>query len=125
MSVVEVGTRVRLLRDVPVGGELDGGGFLALGAGAEGVVERVDAAAEREPGAEVLEYERLSSLLADFGAQMPPASRARAEAEVAALEPVWRAHREDLRVGVRVRFAGGFVLDGVDLGAFGPAEPAG
>ncbi|MFF4172855.1 hypothetical protein [Streptomyces sp. NPDC001744] len=98
---------------VPAGGSVPGTDacFLALGAGAEGTVERVDE--EREPERDVREYERLTSLLGDFGHQMPPDSRKRLEEQIASLEPAWTAHRErGPRPRVRVRFDNGFVVDG-------------
>ncbi|AJF68726.1 hypothetical protein [Streptomyces vietnamensis] len=87
-----------------------GAGFLALAAGVEGTVERVDE--DRPQSQEVREYERLKSLLDDFGHQMPPGSRRQLEEQVGSLEPAWTAHQErKLRLTVRVRFDNGFVLD--------------
>lgn len=110
------GRRVRLSVDLRLGGPVtvaDTGaeaGFLALAAGAEGTVERVDEDRPRSP--EVREYERLKSLLDDFGHQMPPASRRQLEEQVEALEPEWTAYQERrLRLTVRVRFDNGLVLD--------------
>ncbi|MGW3562011.1 hypothetical protein ACWDNT_32785 [Streptomyces sp. NPDC000963] len=110
---------------VPAGGPAaetgTGAGFLALAAGAEGTVERV-VDEDRPQGPEVREYERLTSLLDDFGHQMPPASRGRLEEQVAALEPAWTAHRErKLRTTVRIRFDNGFVLDDAPGDLFAPA----
>ncbi|MFE0642660.1 hypothetical protein ACFW2Y_13745 [Streptomyces sp. NPDC058877] len=113
------GQRVKLAVDLRLTGQVvpagetaqeAGAGFLALAAGAEGTVERVDA--DRPQGHEVREYERLGSLLDAFGHQMPPASREQVADQVAALRPAWVAHQErKLRLTVRVRFDNGFVLD--------------
>ncbi|MER7953762.1 hypothetical protein [Streptomyces sp. NPDC096030] len=88
-------------------------GSLALAAGAEGTVERVDSYAD-EQSHEVREYVRLTSLRDDFGHQMPPGSRGQLDEQIASLEPAWQAHlgQRD-RVTVRVRLDSGFVLDGV------------
>ncbi|WP_042424235.1 hypothetical protein [Streptacidiphilus anmyonensis] len=113
---LEEGRRVRLAEDLGIGDAVAGEpealvGFLSLGAGIEGTVERVDG--ELPQSAEVLEYQRLKALLDDYGHTMPTASRERLEAEIAALEPQWAAHRErGRRVTVRVRWDNGFVLDG-------------
>ncbi|MFF7635116.1 hypothetical protein ACFZB9_18465 [Kitasatospora sp. NPDC008050] len=113
---LEVGRRVRLAQDLGIGEAVTGEpgavvGFLALGAGIEGTVERVDGELpERE---EVREYQRLKALLDAYGHTMPEASRTRLVAEIAALEPQWSAHRErGSRMTVRVRWDNGFVLDG-------------
>ncbi|MFF1506341.1 hypothetical protein [Streptomyces sp. NPDC058326] len=115
------GRRVTLAADLRVGGavtpaegspaEADvSAGTLFLAAGTGGTVERVDRP-ERIPTPEVREYERLTSLLADFGHQMPPASRQRLVEQVASLEPAWTAYgREQPRATVRVRLDNGFVL---------------
>ncbi|WP_225803638.1 hypothetical protein [Streptomyces sp. NK15101] len=114
------GLRVKLTEDLRLGrvvpaGEAPaeegaGAGFLALAAGVEGTVERLDE--DRPQSQEVREYERLKSLLDDFGHQMPPASRRQLEEQVGSLEPAWTAYRErKLRLTVRVRFDNGFVLD--------------
>ncbi|MFB6632894.1 hypothetical protein ACFCWY_23665 [Streptomyces sp. NPDC056362] len=120
-----VGRRVRLADDLRLAGRVvpagepraetdpesdPGAGFLVLAAGVEGTVERVDE--DRPQSHEVREYERLKSLLDDFGHQMPPGSRRQLEEQVAALEPAWTAYRErKLRLTVRVRFDNGFALD--------------
>ncbi|XUM02919.1 hypothetical protein ACQ86F_05185 [Streptomyces venezuelae ATCC 10712] len=82
-----VGRRVRLADDLRLAGRVvpagepradtdpetdPGAGFLVLAAGVEGTVERVDE--DRPQSHEVREYERLKSLLDDFGHQMPPAA---------------------------------------------------
>ncbi|MFJ9948265.1 hypothetical protein [Kitasatospora sp. NPDC091207] len=86
-------------------------GFLSLGAGIEGTVERVDG--ELPQSQEAGEYQRLKALFEDFGHTMPEASRTRLEAEIAALEPHWAAYLErGEQVTVRVRLDNGFVLDG-------------
>ncbi|MFE0647245.1 hypothetical protein ACFVZH_01465 [Streptomyces sp. NPDC059534] len=86
-------------------------GFLSLASGTEGTVERVDEHV-KEQSHEVREYLRLSSLLADFGPQMPPASRKQLEEQVGSLEADWTAYQEQaVRVTVRVRLDNGFVLD--------------
>ncbi|MFH7598697.1 hypothetical protein WDV06_26920 [Streptomyces racemochromogenes] len=108
------GLRVELAVDIGLGDAVEGPagervGFLSLAAGTAGTVERVD---ERPPGHAVLEYERLRSLLGDYGHTMPAESRKRLEEEVAALEPEWTAFQEESRVTARVRFDNGFVLDG-------------
>ncbi|MEU0401127.1 hypothetical protein ABZ318_12910 [Streptomyces sp. NPDC006197] len=111
---VKLAVDLRLGRVVPAGEdpaeEGAGAGFLALAAGTEGTVERVDE--DRPQSQEVREYERLKSLLDDFGHQMPPGSRRQLEEQVGSLEPAWTAYRERrLRLTVRVRFDNGFVLD--------------
>ncbi|GHA90289.1 hypothetical protein ACIQRS_13075 [Streptomyces termitum] len=119
------GLRVRLAVDLrvagavtvagdPAGAPAEVAGALLLGAGAEGVVERVDAPDEPVPDPEAAEYERLSSLLESFGAQMPAASRERLAEQVRALEPAWAAFRARRPVvTARVRLDGGLVLDRV------------
>ncbi|MER6097527.1 hypothetical protein ABT154_17045 [Streptomyces sp. NPDC001728] len=125
---LEEGRRVRLATDLGLSGavtraegsatEAEAGpgeatfaGFLALAAGLEGTVERVDTHEKRQSDG-AREYERLKSLLDDFGHQMPPGSRNQLEERVGALEPEWTAYRRDrTRVTVRVRFDNGFVLD--------------
>ncbi|WBP85203.1 hypothetical protein [Kitasatospora cathayae] len=116
---LEEGRRVRLTADLGIGEAFsrDPGagtvvGFLSLGAGIEGTVERVDG--ELPESEEVREYQRLKALFDDYGHTMPVASRERLEAEIAALEPEWAVHRaRGSRVTVRVRLDNGFVLDGV------------
>ncbi|UQX00015.1 hypothetical protein [Streptomyces sp. RerS4] len=96
-------------------------GSLSLGEGAEGTVERVyeDPLPQTEG---VREYERLKSLLDDFGHQMPPGSRKQLEDRVGSLEPEWIAYRErGPRATVRVRLDNGFVLDDVPEDVFVPA----
>ncbi|MCX4751051.1 hypothetical protein OG455_37065 [Kitasatospora sp. NBC_01287] len=85
-------------------------GFLSLGAGIEGTIERVDG--ELPQSHAVLEYQRLKALFGAYGHTMPVASRKRLEAEIAVLEPQWAAYQEqgDL-VTVRVRWDNGFVVD--------------
>ncbi|MEU9999154.1 hypothetical protein [Streptomyces sp. NPDC050848] len=98
-----------------------GAGFLALGAGIPGTVERMNEH-RREKGQEVREYERLTSLLDDFGHQMPPGSRKQLEEQVASLKPAWERYQEhEQRVTVRVRFDNGFVLDEAPADLFTPA----
>lgn len=123
------GRRVRLAEDLRLAGALAPAGespaepgavagSLLLAAGTEGTVERVERQ-ERQRGPEVLEYERLRSLLDDFGHQMPPASRGQLEEQVASLEPAWTAYQErSPRVTVRVRLDNGFVLDEAPEEAF-------
>ncbi|MEU3726792.1 hypothetical protein [Streptomyces sp. NPDC031705] len=127
---LEEGRRVTLAVDIRLAGELAAdigpvgtpavpvAGFLALAAGAEGTVERVDEQ-QRQESREVREYERLTSLLESFGRDMPPESKRRLEEQVASLEPAWAAFQEQ-RPGstVRVRFDNGFVLDGTPEDAF-------
>ncbi|MFJ8660916.1 hypothetical protein [Streptomyces sp. NPDC093795] len=117
------GRRVSLAADLRVGGavalagslpaETDtsvSAGTLYLAAGTGGTVERVDRP-EKAPGPDVREYERLRSLLADFGHQMPPGSRQQLVEQVASLEPAWTAYqKEEPRTTVRVRLDNGFVL---------------
>ncbi|MFI8519942.1 hypothetical protein ACIGEZ_19205 [Streptomyces sp. NPDC085481] len=122
------GQRVRLAADVRLAGSVTLGegspaetgavaGFLALAAGTEGTVERVDE--HDEQSKEVREYVRLKSLLDDFGHQMPPGSRKQLEEQIGSLEPEWIAYRErGLRVTVRVRLDNGFVLDEAAEGVF-------
>ncbi|MFD5633547.1 hypothetical protein ACFWJM_05300 [Streptomyces sp. NPDC127077] len=94
---------------------------LALAAGIEGTVERVDEH-HRKQSHEVREYQRLKSLLDDFGHQMPPVSRKQLEEQVEALEEPWAAYqRQMLRVTVRVRLDNGFVLDDAPEEAFASA----
>ncbi|TYC66427.1 hypothetical protein EH183_42710 [Streptomyces sp. CB01881] len=113
---LEEGRRVRLAEDLGIGEAVTGEpgavvGFLSLGAGAEGTVERVDG--ELPESEEVREYQRLKALFEDYGHTMPEASRRRLEAEIAALEPQWAAYREQgKRVTVRVRLDNGLVIDG-------------
>ncbi|MFJ2747560.1 hypothetical protein [Streptomyces sp. NPDC087297] len=124
---LRVGIRVRLAADLmlsagPVTPEGDAvAGFLALAAATEGTVERVDEH-QQQSSKDVLEYERLRSLLDSFGHQMPEGSRKQLQENVAALEPAWIAHQQQgLRVTVRVRFDNGFVLDGAYAELFTPA----
>ncbi|MFD0279308.1 hypothetical protein ACFVHB_36175 [Kitasatospora sp. NPDC127111] len=113
---LEEGRRVRLAEDLGLGEALAGQpaavvGFLSVGAGTEGTVERVDG--ELPESEEVREYLRLKALFEDYGHTMPVASRERLETEIAALEPKWAAHQErGNRVTVRVRLDNGLVLDG-------------
>ncbi|MBP0450975.1 hypothetical protein J5Y04_15690 [Kitasatospora sp. RG8] len=113
---LEEGRRVRLAEDIGIGEAVAGEpgavvGFLSLGAGAEGTVERVDG--ELPESEEVREYQRLKALFEDYGHTMPEASRRRLEAEIAALEPQWAAYRDQgKRVTVRVRLDNGLVIDG-------------
>ncbi|MEU6239296.1 hypothetical protein, partial [Kitasatospora sp. NPDC047058] len=113
---LEEGRRVRLTEDLGLGEAVAGEpgaavGFLSLGAGIEGTVERVDG--ELPESHAVREYQRLKALFEDYGHTMPAASRERLEAEIAELEPEWAAHRErGKRVTVRVRWDNGLVLDG-------------
>lgn len=120
---LNVGQRVRLATELAWHGSVApadeeppaasgfGGASLALAAGVEGTVERVDAH-DREQSHEVTEYLRLKSLLDSFGHQMPPASRSQLDEQVAALGPAWLAYQQQrLRVTVRVRLDNGFVLD--------------
>ncbi|WP_329112776.1 hypothetical protein [Streptomyces sp. NBC_01353] len=103
---------VTLAEGSPAGGD-DIAGSLSLGAGIEGTVERVDSHV-KEQGHEVREYLRLTSLLDDFGHQMPPGSRGQLEEQIASLVPVWQAYEQEKdRVTVRVRLDNGFVLDDV------------
>ncbi|MFE2111733.1 hypothetical protein ACFXAF_38565 [Kitasatospora sp. NPDC059463] len=120
---LEEGRRVRLAEDLAIGDALAGEpgavvGFLSLGAGIEGTVERVNG--ELPESQEVREYRRLKALLDDYGHTMPEASRERLEAEIAELEPEWDAHRgRGRRVTVRVRWDNGFVLDEVHQDVLG------
>lgn len=120
---LNVGQRVRLAAELRLAGSLapageapdETGAFaasLALAAGIEGTVERVDEQ-HREQSHEVREYLRLKSLLDDFGHQMPSGSRKQLGEQVGALEEQWLAHQQRmLRVTVRVRLDNGFVVDG-------------
>lgn len=126
---LNVGQRVRLVADLRLAGSVipageapdETGAFaasLALAAGIEGTVERVDEHHPQESH-ETREYLRLRSLLDDFGHQMPSASRTQLDEQVAALEEHWLAYqRQKLRVTLRVRLDNGFVLDDVPAGAF-------
>ncbi|MFD9127040.1 hypothetical protein [Kitasatospora sp. NPDC059571] len=113
---LEEGRRVRLAQDLAIGEAFAGEpgaavGFLSLGAGIEGTVERVDG--QIPDSEEVREYQRLKALFEDYGHTMPDASRTRLEEQIAALAPQWAAHRErGARVTVRVRLDNGLVLDG-------------
>ncbi|WP_142270760.1 hypothetical protein OHU34_00705 [Streptomyces sp. NBC_00080] len=120
---LNVGQRVRLAAELRLAGSVtpaeeppeETGAFaaasVALAAGIEGTVERVDEH-HRQQSHEVREYLRLKSLLDDFGHQMPPESRKQLEGQVGALEEQWAAYqRRMLRVTVRVRLDNGFVLD--------------
>ncbi|MBW5482490.1 hypothetical protein [Streptomyces bambusae] len=115
MTLTE-GRRVKLAVDIGLADAVAGAtgavvGFLSLAAGVEGTVERVEG--QLPPSHEVREYQRLKSLLDDYGHTMPAESRKRLEEEVRTLEPEWTAFRErGNRVTVRVRFDNGFVLDG-------------
>ncbi|GAA2745910.1 hypothetical protein [Kitasatospora cinereorecta] len=121
---LEEGRRVRLVADLGIGEAVAGEpgaavGFLSLGAGLEGTVERVDG--ELPESEAVREYQRLKALFEDYGHTMPAASRERLAAEIASLEPAWAAHRErGRRVTVRVRFDNGFVLDGAHQDVLAP-----
>ncbi|MFI8252450.1 hypothetical protein [Streptomyces filamentosus] len=117
------GLRVRLAVDLRVAGTVTVAGepepeavagALLLGEGTEGVVERVDEPEELRPDPRAAEYERLASLLESFGAQMPAASRERAEEQVRELAPAWEAYRARRPVvTARVRLDGGLVLERV------------
>ncbi|MGA5194590.1 hypothetical protein [Streptomyces exfoliatus] len=125
------GRRVKLVTDLRLAGEVEpagappaetgvGAAYLALAAGLEGTVERMNE--HRHQSQEVREYERLKSLLDDFGPQMPPGSRKQLEERVGSLEPAWIAYQEQqLRVTVRVRFDNGFVLADAPGDLFTPA----
>jgi hypothetical protein len=121
---LEAGRRVRLTEDLGIGEAVAGEpgavvGYLSLGAGVEGTVERVDG--ELPESEQVREYQRLKALLGDYGHTMPTASRERLETEIATLEPEWAAHRErGSLVTVRVRLDNGFVLDGAHQGILTP-----
>ncbi|MEV7520333.1 hypothetical protein [Streptomyces sp. NPDC091371] len=122
---LEVGRRVKLTADVVLPGPvtLAGSdpaapvavaGSLGLASGTEGTVERVNDGRNRQPqpSHEVDEYLRLTSLLADYGHHMPPASRKHIDEHVASLKPAWIAYQgQQARVTVRVRLDNGFVLD--------------
>ncbi|MFF9017207.1 hypothetical protein ACF09C_30100 [Streptomyces sp. NPDC014870] len=128
MTLTE-GRRVTLAEDLRLTGHVtraDGArqdadsaaGFLALGAGLEGIVERVTEHG-RVKNHEVREYERLTSLFDDFGHQMPPGSRQQLQEQIASLVPAWNAYRDQAqRVTVRVRLDNGFVLDEAPVDAF-------
>ncbi|MFI5527526.1 hypothetical protein ACIA8O_03115 [Kitasatospora sp. NPDC051853] len=107
------GQRVRLVADLGIGEAVAGEtpvGFLSLGAGAEGTVERVDGELPEPEG--VREYRRLKDLFDDYGHTMPEESRKRLEAQLAALEPEWTAHQaHGPLVTARIRFDNGLVLD--------------
>ncbi|MBC3839202.1 hypothetical protein GXW82_00305 [Streptacidiphilus sp. 4-A2] len=113
---LEEGRRVRLTEDLGIGEAVAGEpgavvGFLSLGAGVEGTVERVDG--EIPESEQVREYQRLKALFDDYGHTMPAASRERLETEISSLEAEWAAHQErGSRVTVRVRLDNGFILDG-------------
>ncbi|WP_306329973.1 hypothetical protein [Streptomyces venezuelae] len=126
----KVGQRVKLAVEVAWPGEVTtvgapeepgvAVGFLSLAAGVEGTVEEVTVGARESH--EVREYVRLSSLLDDFGHQMPPESRSRLAEQVAALEPEWTAFQErGLRATLRVRLDNGFVLRDTSETVFTPA----
>ncbi|MGW0769444.1 hypothetical protein [Streptomyces sp. NPDC002676] len=113
----EVGQRVRLAADLRLASTV--AGCLALAAGTEGTVERVDEPRHPEQSHEVREYVRLKSLLDDFGLQMPPQSRKQLEEQISSLEAEWIAYQEQsLRATVRVHFDNGFVLDGAHEDVF-------
>ncbi|MFB6892155.1 hypothetical protein ACFCX4_22925 [Kitasatospora sp. NPDC056327] len=115
---------MRLAEDLGIGEAVAGEpgavvGFLSLGAGIEGTVERVDG--ELPESHEVREYQRLRALFEDYGHTVPEASRRRLEEEIAALEPEWTAFLERGNpVTVRVRWDNGFVLDGVHQDLLAP-----
>ncbi|MFF8196248.1 hypothetical protein ACF05L_36510 [Streptomyces bobili] len=129
---LNVGQRVRLVADLRLAGSVtpaeepvdESGAFaasVALAAGIEGTVERVDEHHQQQSH-EVREYLRLKSLLDDFGHQMPPESRRQLEEQVGGLEEQWAAYqRRTLRVTVRVRLDNGFVLDEAPEEAFASA----
>ncbi|MFJ8039566.1 hypothetical protein ACIRBX_03500 [Kitasatospora sp. NPDC096147] len=106
------GQRVRLAADLGIGEAVAGEavvGFLSIGAGAEGTVERVD---ELPEPLEVREYRRLKDLHDDYGHTMPEASRDRLTDELAELEPIFTAHQQaGPQLTARVRFHSGLVLD--------------
>ncbi|WP_230210995.1 hypothetical protein [Streptomyces kaniharaensis] len=75
---LEEGLRVRLAEDLAIGEAVAGKpgavvGYLSLGDGVEGTVERVDG--EVPESHEVREYLRLKALFEDYGHTMPVASR--------------------------------------------------
>lgn len=112
---LEEGRRVRLAKDLGIGEAAAGEpaavvGFLSLGAGIEGTIERVDG--ELPQSEDAREYQRLKALFEDYGHTMPVASRQRLEAQIAVLEPQWAAYREQgSQVTVRVRLDNGLILD--------------
>ncbi|WP_251091602.1 hypothetical protein [Streptomyces sp. Caat 7-52] len=117
MSLTQ-GQRVKLTQDIALADAVAGPsgaviGFLSLPAGTTGTVERID---DQTPEShEVREYERLTSLLHDYGHTMPEASKSRLEEEIATLEPHWTAHQQrGTPATVRVRLDNGFVLDSTD-----------
>ncbi|MFF1556265.1 hypothetical protein [Streptomyces sp. NPDC058279] len=128
MTLTE-GRRVKLATDIGLAeavalteGSATGAvaGLLILAAGTEGTVDRV--VGERDPGPEVREYERLTSLLDSFGHDMPPQSKRELKEKIASLEPAWTAHQaHGAGVTVRVRFDNGLVLDGARDDVFTPA----
>lgn len=126
---LNVGQRVRLAAELRLAGSATPAGelpdetgvfaaSLALAAGIEGTVERVDEH-HREQSHKVREYLRLKSLLDDFGHQMPSGSRKQLGEQVGALEEEWLAYQHRmLRVTVRVRLDNGFVVDDAPEEAF-------
>lgn len=85
-------------------------GSLSLAEGTEGTVVRV--VEHDRQTQDSREYERLKSLLDDFGPQLPVESKRQLREKVAGLELAWIAYQEErLRVTVRVRFDNGFILD--------------
>ncbi|MCY0930143.1 hypothetical protein OTB20_28920 [Streptomyces sp. H27-H1] len=94
-------------------------GSLSLAEGTEGTVVRV--VEHDRQTQDSREYERLKSLLDDFGPQLPVESKRQLREKVAGLEPAWIAYEEErLRVTVRVRFDNGFILDEAHEDLFAP-----
>ncbi|MFI2765215.1 hypothetical protein ACH5A3_41385 [Streptomyces echinatus] len=87
-------------------------GSLSLPAGTTGTVEHIDhQPPDNHETHEIREYERLTSLLHDYGHTMPQASKNRLKEEIATLEPHWTAHQQrDTPTTIRVRLDNGFLL---------------
>ncbi|MFF3208734.1 hypothetical protein [Streptomyces sp. NPDC002962] len=121
--MLNVGQRVRLAADLWLAGSVipaeespeETGTFaasLALAAGIEGTVERVDEH-DRQQSHEVREYLRLKSLLDDFGHQMPPETRKQLEEQVGGVGgavgrlPATEAPRHSPELAARARAESG------------------
>ncbi|WP_225818043.1 hypothetical protein, partial [Streptomyces echinatus] len=100
-------------------------GSLSLPAGTTGTVEHIDhQPPDNHETHETREYERLTSLLHDYGHTMPQASKNRLKEEIATLEPHWTTHQQrDTPTTIRVKLDNGFLLHSTDHTCLTPLYP--